>query len=136
MIATAAIESNCGDTIKQIKGPALSAWMVEPRTHDSVWVNCDYLKKPRNRTHIKALMIKKSPLSVHNNLIISPMYACVMARLKYAMDQEALPPHNEQFEIYKYYKRIFNTALGASTFDKFKSAWISNDLHKINLGKQ
>jgi len=132
-LSTAAIESNCGYYIKQVGGPALGIWQMEPATHDDVWRNCDALKKPRFAMHIKKLMIKKSPLSVHKNLIISPMYACAMARLKYSMDIEALPYHNDKKSVYEYYKWIYNTELGASTWDKFRNSWDINGLDKVKL---
>lgn len=133
ILATSAVESNCGHLIKQINGPALGIWQMEPNTHNDIWVNSDALKKPRFSSHIKELMIKKSPLSVLKNLLISPMYACSIARLKYSMDKEPLPPHDDKLKIYEYYKRIFNTPAGASTFGKFKAAWTANNLDNIYL---
>jgi len=133
-LATAAPESNCGYWIKQRdNGPALGIWQMEPTTHNDIWRNCDALRKPRFAMHIKKLMIKKSPLNAHQNLIVSPMYACAMARLKYAMDRDALPDHNDKKAIYEYYKRIYNTELGASTWDKFRIAWDRNQLSKVKL---
>ena len=51
-------------------------------------------------------------------LICYPMYACAMARLKYAMDEEPLPDWRDAAAIYAYYKRIYNTEGGASNFYK------------------
>ena len=133
LLATAAIESKCVYKIKQDYGPALSAWQVEPITHDDTWVNCDALKKPRFKSHILNLTIKKSPLNIHQNLIISPMYACAMARLKYSMDSEPLPNCENMVDIYSYYKKIYNTPLGASTFDKFAAAWANCKLDEVKL---
>jgi len=133
VLSTSAIESNCGHKIKQDSGPALGVWQMEPVTHNSIWVNCDALRKPRFSNHIKKLMIMKSPLSALKNLLISPMYSCAMARLKYAMDKEPLPPYDDIEAIYHYYKRIYNTPIGKSTLIKFKDAWHANNLHKIIL---
>lgn len=131
LLATAAIESKCGYYIKQINGPALGIWQMEPETHDDIWRNCDALKDAEFDYSINNLCINATGGT--DFVIESPMYACAMARLKYSMDKEPLPPHDEIFEIYRYYKRIYNTPLGASTFEKFKSAWFECELDKIML---
>lgn len=135
LLATAAIESKCGHYIKQINGPALGIWQMEPETHGDINMNCDAL-----HDDFGGMRKKQDDLYMDYNLIEgvsgvlnNPMYACLMARLKYSMDKEPLPPHNEIFEIYRYYKRIYNTPLGASTFEKFKSAWFECELDKIML---
>tara|TARA_R110002051_G_scaffold303437_1_gene372297 strand:+ start:494 stop:991 length:498 start_codon:yes stop_codon:yes gene_type:complete len=135
LLATAAIESKCGYYIKQINGPALGIWQMEPNTHDDIWENCDAINGSRKPAFIGNIAFALSPMGKCGDeaLMCSPMYACLMARLKYSMDKEPLPPHNEIFEIYRYYKRIYNTPLGASTFEKFKSAWFECELDKIVL---
>ena len=131
LLATAAIESDCGHYIKQINGPALGIWQMESDTHDDIWENCDALKKQDFAYTIACFN------SCHNDeadlMITEPVYACAMARLKYSMDKAPLPDHKEIFEIYRYYKRIYNTPLGASTFEKFKAAWFECELDKIML---
>ena len=126
LLCTAAIESNCGHFIKQVNGPALGIWQIEPDTHDDILDNCDALKGDIFSRRIRALMV--SPLnSIDHDLQVSPMYACAMARLKYAMDPKALPKYTgkQEFDLpafYEVYKRVYNTANGASTFDKWCSA--------------
>jgi hypothetical protein len=119
LLATAAIESKCGYYIKQINGPALGIWQMEPETRYDIWVNCDALQKDRFRTSIDML----GSCAGADELVVSPMYACAMARLKYSMDTAPLPFYADIYAIYEYYKRIYNTPLGASTFEKFKAAW-------------
>ena len=131
LLATAAIESDCGFYIKQINGPALGIWQMESDTHDDIWENCDALKKQDFAYTIACFNSCRNDLA--ELMITEPVYACAMARLKYSMDKESLPPHNEIFEIYRYYKRIYNTPLGASTFEKFKLAWFECELDKIML---
>lgn len=133
LLATAAIESDCGYYIKQINGPALGIWQMEPDTFHDIFNNCDAVRESGFGCKVSELRtdyeLEDSPLS----LITSPMYACAVARLKYSMDKAALPNHNEIFEIYKYYKKIYNTPLGASTFQKFQFAWDKNMLDKVKL---
>ena len=140
LLATAAIESDCGYYIKQVNGPALGIWQMEPATHNDIWAECDALYSDLGQRlaelSVKGLYVKEK--GIHDgadDLINSPVYACAMARLKYSMDKGPLPDHKEIFEIYRYYKRIYNTPLGASAFEKFQAAWKKHGLDKIDLGE-
>ena len=128
-LATAAIESKCGHYIKQIGGPALGIWQMEPDTAQDIWLNCDALKGELQNV-VELFMLRAH---WRNNLVESPVYACAMARLKYSMDRAPLPPHDDLEAIYAYYKRIYNTPLGASTLIKFKRAWHDCGLDKVVL---
>ena len=133
LLCTEAIESKCGYYIKQIKGPALGPWQMEPYTHDDIWGNCDALKKGGIPVFVNSLKLG-APVSPHDNLVVSPMYACAMARLKYSMDSEPLPKRDNFREVYNYYKRIYNTPAGASTYEKFKQACIECNIFEVDLG--
>lgn len=133
LMCTAAIESDCGYYIKQINGPALGPWQMEPETHDDIWENCDALRDDVFANRVRSVRV--SPLKrTEHDLQVSPMYACAMARLKYAMDPKALPvytglPHLDMPAFYEVYKRVYNTAHGKSTFNKWCAAI---NKHKIN----
>ena len=65
LFCTAAIESNCGEYIKQINGPALGVWQMEPATHMDIYRACDALKtvgteNSETFNFIQALKIKGS----------------------------------------------------------------------------
>jgi len=130
-LSTSAIESDCGKYVEQIGGgPALGWWQMEHSTHHDIWANCDALRNP----DFVQLILSLGDGSIDsNNLKTSPMYACAMARLKYAMDVEPLPNHRDIGDIYKYYKRIYNTEGGASTYDKFEGAFFNNKINKVKL---
>jgi len=139
LLATAAIESKCGYYIKQVGGPALGIWQMEPATHDDIWNNCDALRHTSFQDCIDHLTDEvvwtesHQTTFEHFNLITNPMYACAMARLKYSMDPKPLPDHTNIRQVYDYYKRIYNTPLGASTYEKFKQAWLYHKLNDIVL---
>ena len=133
-LCTAAIESKCGYYIKQVGGPALGIWQMEPATYRDIWYNCDAL----GTNEFGKLMISMSNRDDGidkrmMSLVSNPMYACAMARLKYAMDPKPLPDYNNIRQVYDYYKRIYNTPLGASTYAKFKQAWLYHKLNEIVL---
>lgn len=131
LLATAAIESDCGYYVKQINGPAKGIWQMEPDTHKDIYFNCDAMMSNFFNARISDLMVSAD--TPKGEFISSPMYACAMARLKYSMDAAPLPDHKDINAVYKYYKRIYNTELGASTFGKFGAAWSKNNLGKIKL---
>lgn len=134
-LCTAAVESNCGHKIKQDNGPALGIWQMEPRTEKDIWSNCDVLKYEDSRVYMAIEHLTCAPLEELNihMLISSPLYACAMARLKYAMDIETLPRRGDLMAVYNYYKRIYNTDSGASTYEKFKNAILSNGIISVIL---
>ena len=129
LLCTAAIESKCGHYIKQINGPALGIWQMEPNTESDILLNCDAIKVNGNR------WLQGLGLCATNQLwlTVSPMYACAMARLKYSMDKEPLPDRHDIKEVYDYYKRIYNTPAGASTYEKFCSALANCKIEQVKL---
>jgi len=147
LLCTAAIESNCGQYIKQINGPALGVWQMEPATHDDIFANCDVMQDiDGDMSKLKYEIFSLAPTynadedleAVHSDLIDSPKYACAMARLKYSMDQNPLPKLTgvgqvDSRNFYDYYKRVFNTELGASTFAKWSAALYANKISEVKL---
>ena len=136
LLATAAIESDCGYYIKQVNGPALGIWQMEADTHDDTLTNCDAIRDSGFSNKIYDLT-PILPIKTHP-LIGSSMYACAMARLKYSMDRQALPKITgdrkiDEVEFYKYYKRVYNTNLGASTFEKWQVKCEKHNIFEVKL---
>lgn len=138
-LCTAAIESDCGHFIKQVNGPALGIWQMEPSTHGDILENCDALNNPKFLQVVYKLDVSINPSNynddteAHNCLIHSNGYACLMARLKYSMDPSPLPEvtgnrKTDERNFYNYYKRVYNTGLGKSTFSKWQ---VKMEKHKI-----
>ena len=133
-LCTAAIESNCGEYIKQINGPALGIWQMEPDTHDDIWNNCDAFRDSDFLTRIDSLI----PVFTFESLIDAPIYACAMARLKYSMDPHPLPKLSGDKDLdcinfFEYYKRVYNTEFGASTYQKWVNALEGNGVWGVKL---
>lgn len=142
LLCTAAIESDCGYYIKQINGPALGIWQMEPKTHNSIWDECDVLHEYSFGKLIADLGLVKNneenSSDYKSDLTLSPMYACAMARLKYSMDPNPLPKltgdnNADSRAFYCYYKRVYNTELGASTFDKWAVALKKHRIFEVKL---
>jgi len=136
LLCTAAIESKCGYYIKQVNGPALGVWQMEPETHDDILEHCDALNNPEFSCIISGL-IPSECYDVRESgcefLIQSHLFACAMARLKYSMDKAPLPDRHDIKAVYDYYKRIYNTPAGASTYEKFCSALANCKIEQVEL---
>ena len=136
LLCTAAIESKCGYYIKQVNGPALGIWQMEPLTHYDIWEECDALHGELGQKVIKLRVEafeEGDTFDGCNSLLLSPAYACAMARLKYSMDKAPLPDRHDIKAVYDYYKRIYNTPAGASTYEKFCSALANCKIEQVEL---
>ena len=115
----------------------MGIWQMEPDTLHDIYDNCDALVNNQTETYriLDSIdLFEATPNDdLAESLVISPMYACAMARLKYSMDSATLPPYDNIRAVYDYYKRIYNTPLGASTYEKFKQAWLYHKLHEVKL---
>lgn len=115
LVKTAISESGLNRR-KQVGGPALGLWQIEPKTHDDVWSNylrfrpglarkvSDYLGDDR----IEAARLKNND-----------EYACAIARLVYWRAKEPLPPKEDAWLQAKYWKKHYNTEKGAGTLEHF-----------------
>jgi hypothetical protein len=82
LLMIAAHESMGGKYRKQIKGPALSVFQIEPVTHDSIWDNCDSI----------AMLSKKCGFVRDvKQLEFNDDYAVFVARCYLLMDKNPLP---------------------------------------------
>jgi hypothetical protein len=127
LVGTIAHESAGGKYLHQIKGPALGIYQIEPLTHFDIWSN--YLKyradlrdkvlgmvPARNLRHDSAMGIDYGDDSM---LITDMSYATVMARLIYLRAPAPLPQADDLQGLAAYWKKFYNTPLGAGTEQQF-----------------
>lgn len=99
--------------VKQLTGPALSPWQIEPATYNDLRTR-SCLKYPE----IVAKMLqflKMQMLPFKADYLAGNLYAAVMiARMKFYFDKEGLPDAQDHEGMAKYYKRIYNTHEGAA----------------------
>lgn len=113
LLGTCAQESQMGTYIKQINGPALGIFQIEPATHKDVWDN--YLSY-RPDLSAKILEFGKQ----HDaSLVINLAYATAIARIIYLRAPDELPRANDVAGLAQYYKRYYNTINGAGTTAQF-----------------
>jgi hypothetical protein len=129
LMMTAAHESNLGEYIAQINGPALGIYQMEPDTEIDIHYNfLKYRRDLENALHhltVPALIKDEDGV----DLIYSLPYATAMARVHYYRDPQALPSgslSNESTirELAHYAKRVFNTELGKAHADDYYNAYM------------
>lgn len=104
-------------------GPGHGIYSMEPATEGSLWEN--YLRYRMQWGRIGQLvrrLICEKPPAPH--LLISDLrYATAMARIKYWKDPDSLPNANDIAGLARYWKRVYNTRLGAGTPEFFEECW-------------
>lgn len=105
--------------IKQIgKGPALGLWQMEPATHNDLWTSYLYYNEA-----LAALVRQYAPRAYPGtyppaeHLKDSLKYAAAMCRIHYRRIKAAMPENNA-VSLAVYWKKYYNTPLGAGTVEK------------------
>lgn len=124
LVGTALQESLLKYT-RQIGGPALGYFQMEPATHKDCWIN--FLKyrsvlaqKVRSFTPESLVEIPDPEIMVDN-----PYYACAMARVKYFRVPDNLPKDpNDIMAIAAYWKQWYNSPLGKGKPQEFYDKYV------------
>jgi hypothetical protein len=126
---TCAQESDMGAYIKQVDGPALGLFQMEPATHTDIWMNYlryhqELVKKICQIAYIPVPNIGVVPYD--ETLMYNMKYAAIMCRLKYLMNKESIPSFGSVIDQANYWKKYYNTAAGKGdvqaylvNFDKY-----------------
>lgn len=119
LMGTAAVESRCGTYIRQIKGPALGIFQMEPATFKShlKWLYERGFKYSDKVFEICNIIKEDDPECLAYNL----KAAILFARIHYLRVPEPLPQTIEGMAYY--WKRYYNTYLGKGTEEKFIKAY-------------
>ena len=126
LLMLAAYESNMGKFIKQVGGPALGIFQMEPETHDDIWKNFILGNKSVNFAVAKFLpsthsLTKKSDGS--ELLATDIRYATVMARAFFMRFKEPIP--DSDYDKARYAKYYWNTEAGKATINDYFTAYRS-----------
>jgi hypothetical protein len=123
LMFTCAAESNGGQYLKQIKGPALGIYQMEPSTYNDIWQN--YIKEKTNVALVLLSNFEAARMPSEDRLIYDLRFATAMARLHYARIPEKLPGHLDVVGIWEYYKKYYNTAAGSAQQDLAIAKYVS-----------
>src|SRR5574343_241218 len=99
LLGTCAQESLFGQYRKQIVGPAISVFQIEPATFD--WLRDKYKKRFPKISNIQ-----------FKDLEFNDKAAIIFCRLRYLADSHALPGADNIRGLAGVWKRIYNTFLG------------------------
>lgn len=110
LMLTAAAESGFGTYLRQVGGgPALGAFQVEPFTFRDI----------QKRREDKYPILNCDAENLEWDLRLS----IIVARLKYRDDPLPLPRRDDLTGLSTYWKRVYNTSVGAGTVEKALQAW-------------
>lgn len=118
LIATCAHESESGFYLKQVNGPALGIYQMEPATyHDCIANFLNYNLELRNKI-LDFLDIKDFP---SESFLIGNLYlSTIMCRIKYLRVKEALPLNRDDvYGLAHYWKNYYNTQDGKGSVEDF-----------------
>lgn len=124
------------------RGPALGLFQIEPATHRDVWENyvryrdeIDFFLKQLIPWHKGSLQVlNEGPMGrpvvfgwpKDNLLVWNLAYACAIARLVYYRAPARLPAADDLEGLGAYWKRYYNTTLGAGDDEEFVKAYVEN----------
>lgn len=109
----AAHESGLGKYRRQVNGPALSLFQIEPITHNSIWDHCDSIE----------MLAKKLGIKRNVELLATDdRYAVFVARCYLLMDKNPLP--KTVCEMGEYAKTYWNSEGGKASPEAYIDAYI------------
>jgi hypothetical protein len=119
ILGTAAHESHLGHYLRQVKGPALGLYQVEPATHSSIWDN--YLRyRPELAEKVRQLASVRSinnGIPDHSELIYNLFYSTAICRLVYLPARPPIPSTVQGRA--EYWKAYYNSSQGRGTVEKY-----------------
>jgi hypothetical protein len=127
VLGTACQESHCGHYLRQVArgggyGPALGIFQMEPRTHDDLWDNF-ILHRPTLRDEISNMAGLAEDGDGASEMVWNLKYAAAMCRVHYYRVKERLPDAGDLNGQAHYWKRYYNTPLGAGKVEDYIANW-------------
>ena len=123
LVFTCAVESDGGTYLKQIKGPALGIYQMEPQTYNDLWQN--YIRSRSNILMLLSVNFDVYRMPSEEKMVHDLFYATAMARLLYKRAPKAMPNVVTPEALWEYYKEFWNTELGKAKKDKCLKAYAS-----------
>ncbi len=115
----AAHESGDFHYIKQVKGPALGIFQMEPATYDDV---VTYIKHNQSRFDMLAHDLPKPA----EYMAFNPRFGAAVCRTYLLRIPEPLPESDDIDGLANYAKDHWNTYLGAAKWQDYRDAWLKH----------
>ncbi len=107
--------------LKQLgDGPALGLFQMEPLTHDDIW---DNFLVYRESLGLKVSRLSDDLLDNPEIMIWNLYYAAAMCRVHYFRVSAPLPDQGDIPAQAAYWKKYYNTPLGAGTEQEYLHSW-------------
>lgn len=116
LIFTCANESLGGTYLKQVNGPALGIYQMEPATYNDIWQNFIVSRTSILLTLSSHFQAYRMP--DEDRMIWDLRFATAMARLHYERVNQPLPDAKDTYGLWTYYKQHYNTAYGEAQKDQ------------------
>lgn len=116
----AAQESHGGKYLRQMKtGPALGIYQIEPVTHRDIWER--YLSQKSHLTQITLQLASRQEglINRERDLVMNLAYQTAIARIYLWTFHEPLPPPGDVWGQAAYWKKYWNTKLGAGVAEDY-----------------
>lgn len=110
----ACVESNCGDYIKQINGPACGIFQIEPNTAKDIINN--YLAY-RTQYKNKVMSTYINSMTIEENLMYNLAFSVALCRVFFLRITESVPNTVEGRA--EYWKKYYNTVYGKGTVEDY-----------------
>lgn len=116
MLLTCAVETEGGRYLKQLQGPALGIYQMEPDTYNDLWQN--YINRHKSLPSILIHNFDCNRMPHEERLVYDLRFATAMTRIFYYRIPEKLPLSPHPTLLAQYYKKHYNTHKGKATHDK------------------
>jgi len=120
LFGTCAHESHCGKYVRQVGGPALGIYQMEPATYKDLWTN--FLKyKLDLASHLLEVCGYRlqDAIPPAEDLVTNVKLSTAMCRIHYLRVKAPLPAADDLAGLANYWKKYYNTALGKGTVKQF-----------------
>ena len=120
LVFTCAVESAGGTYVKQIKGPALGIYQLEPNTFSDLWHN--YILRKPDIINLISLNLGVHRMPDPYEIICNLKLATALCALLYKYRKANIKSKNPD-DLWNVYKPLYNTEKGAATKDKSFAAY-------------
>ena len=120
LVFTCAVESAGGTYVRQVKGPALGIYQLEPNTFTDLWFN--YILRKPDIVNLLSINLGvhrlPDPIELVTDLKLASAFCALLYKYRKAQIKSIDPVH-----LWEVYKPLYNTEKGAATKDKALAAY-------------
>lgn len=121
LLFTCAVESDGGTYVKQLSGPALGIYQMEPNTYADIWTN--YINKKNDILMRLTHSFDVNVMPSEDRMIYDLRFATAMTRIHYERVYVPLPKADDTDGLWKYYKQYYNTPNGKADYQRCIEAY-------------